>query len=166
MIARHDEQQRGRGGGLKPLGKAVRPLVKPLLRGRPPLEAALLLDWHVAVGAELAALCEPVKLRRERRGAERVGALEVACLSWAALELQHRAPQMIERINTFLGVPAVHRLRIRQVARLTRAGTAAPPSEPRPLAAAILPGPSSGHEGLDQALARLVRTMRDRNQPR
>ncbi len=160
------------GGGLEPLGKTLRPLVKPLLRKRPPLEASLLLDWQEAVGAELAGLCQPLRLRRERRAEVQVGSLEVACLSWAALELQHRAPQIIERVNAFLGVPAVQRLRIRQVAQLNQRPKPLPDSRAAPVEREnrktgqdkMSPPdlPNSGHEDLDRALARLAGTFRSR----
>ncbi len=166
--SRKDKTDTAGRRGFRPLGSALRPVVKPLLKKRPPLEAALLLDWNEAVGDELAALCQPLKLRRDRRGGDQIAALEVACLSWAALELQHRAPQLIERVNNFLGVPAVQRLRIRQVARLTTEGgrtrpsslpAAAGPEEPPPPDASL---PSSGNEALDRALARLSGTLRSR----
>ncbi|MEO1194216.1 MAG: DciA family protein [Pseudomonadota bacterium] len=149
--------------GLRPLATSLRPVMKPLLSRRPPLEAALLLDWTQAVGEDLASLCQPVKLRRERRGGSHVGALEVACLSWGALELQHRSPQMIDRINAFLGVPAVQRLKIRQVSRLPQAAkpkrqAIAPPPEEANLP--VLP--ESGHPGLDRALARLAGSLKRR----
>ncbi|MBC6405051.1 MAG: DUF721 domain-containing protein [Rhodospirillales bacterium] len=150
-----------RRGGLRPLGKALRPLMQPLLKKRPPLEAALLLDWQDAVGQEIAALCQPLALRPQGPAGAKAGALELACLSWAALELQHRAPQLIGRVNAFLGVRAVERLRIKQVARLPGPGAApagplAPPPEP-------LKGlPGSGHEALDRALARLAGSLASR----
>ncbi len=155
------EPARSGVAGLRPLGTALRPLVKPLLKKRPPLEAALLLDWNEAVGPELAALCQPLRLKRERRAETQVGALEVACLSWAALELQHRAPQVIERVNAFLGVPAVERLRIRQVARLPgsrpQKDSGPPAFAPPPAPPPVLP--SSGNSALDLALARLAGTL-------
>ena len=149
-----------RRGGLRPLGKALRPLMQPLLKKRPPLEAALLLDWQDAAGQEIAALCQPLALRPQGPAGAKAGALELACLSWAALELQHRAPQLIGRVNAFLGVRAVERLRIKQVARLPGPGAAPAglPAPPEPLKG--LPG--SGHEALDRALARLAGTLASR----
>lgn len=175
------DDKRGKDGlGLQPLGKTLRPLVKPFLRKRSPLEASLLLDWDQAVGAELASLCRPLKLRRERRADAQVGALELACLSWAALELQHRAPQVIERVNAFLGVSAIQRLRIRQVAQLSPSlpsGLQGSKASRGPSVGAAnrrrgrqdsedegsAPDlPSSGHEELDRAFARLAGTIRSR----
>ena len=55
------------------------------------------------VGAELAAASWPAALGRD-------GALKLHVASGVALDLQHRAPLMIERINLFFGRAAVARL--------------------------------------------------------
>ncbi|MBC6416831.1 MAG: DUF721 domain-containing protein [Rhodospirillales bacterium] len=161
MAQKRPGNETRRRGGLRPLGKALRPLMRPLLKKRPPLEAALLLDWQDAVGQEIAAFCQPLALRPEGPAGAKAGALELACLSWAALELQHRAPQLIGRVNTFLGVRAVERLRIKQVARLPGPG-AAPAGLPVPPPEPLKGLPGSGHEALDRALARLAGTLASR----
>jgi hypothetical protein len=43
------------------------------------------------------------------------------------MELQHAAPQVIERVNTYFGFPAVRQLRLLQMALRV----AAPPAPPR-----------------------------------
>lgn len=119
----------GTGGGealrgrVRSLGHALQPVMRPLLRGRPLAEAQLLLDWPEVVGARFAALCRPLKVRFQHRGERRGGVLELACSGPAALELQHASPQIIQRVNAFLGYPAVARLALKQVL-----------SEPAPLA--------------------------------
>jgi len=60
-------------------------------------------EWPAVVGAELAALTWPEALGRD-------GALKLRVASNLALELQHRAPLVIERINLFFGRAAVARL--------------------------------------------------------
>jgi len=60
-------------------------------------------EWAAVVGAELAALTWPEALGRE-------GALKLRVASHLALELQHRAPLVIERINLFFGRGVVTRL--------------------------------------------------------
>jgi hypothetical protein len=60
-------------------------------------------EWPAVVGAELAALTWPEALGRD-------GALKLRVASPLALELQHRAPLVIERINLFFGREAVARL--------------------------------------------------------
>ena len=60
-------------------------------------------EWAAVVGAELAAATWPEALGRD-------GALKLRVASGVALELQHRAPLVIERINLFFGREAVARL--------------------------------------------------------
>ncbi len=60
-------------------------------------------EWNAVVGAELAALTWPESLGRD-------GALKLRVASHLAVELQHRAPLVIERINLFFGRAVVARL--------------------------------------------------------
>ncbi len=60
-------------------------------------------EWAAVVGAELAALTWPESLGRD-------GALKLRVASHLAVELQHRAPLVIERINLFFGRAVVARL--------------------------------------------------------
>jgi hypothetical protein len=63
----------------------------------------------------------------------RDGALKLRTAPAAALEIQHRAPLIIERVNLFLGRPAVTRLVL--VQGPLPFPPAPPASSPRPLAA-------------------------------
>lgn len=119
-----DGRATGRGGGKAPaeargrvrsLAQALQPVMRPLLKDRPLAEAQLLLDWPEVVGPHFAGLCRPLKVRFQRRGETRDGVLELACSGPAALELQHAAPQLLQRVNAFLGYPAVARLALKQV---------------------------------------------------
>ena len=60
-------------------------------------------EWAAVVGAELAALTWPETLGRD-------GALKLRVASHLAIELQHRAPLVIERINRYFGRDVVARL--------------------------------------------------------
>ena len=60
-------------------------------------------EWAAVVGTELAAMSWPASLGRDR-------ALKLRVAPGIALELQHRAPLVIERINLFFGHQAVARL--------------------------------------------------------
>ncbi|MCS6930802.1 MAG: DUF721 domain-containing protein, partial [Acetobacteraceae bacterium] len=95
-----------RGQGFRPLAALVPRLVRPVFRKRSPAGAQIMADWPELVGPALAAVTEP-----ERFSA---GTLTIACAGPVALELQHLAPQLIERINAGLGRAAVERLRFRQ----------------------------------------------------
>jgi hypothetical protein len=100
--------------------------------------ASILEDWEALVGPEIAARSQPVKLA--------VGSLTLACAGPDALELQHRAPALIGRINQALGGAPVTRLKF--VAAV--AGPAPPALHMR---ASEAPPPADG--SLDAALARL-----------
>lgn len=95
------------------VGGLLGALLPPAARRRAFAEASILGDWPTIVGPELAARCAPIALRGATSG--RGGAtLELAVRPGAALELQHAAPQLVERINGHLGWRAVARLALRQ----------------------------------------------------
>jgi hypothetical protein len=85
------------------IGTLLAPVVRPALRVRGPAVAALLEDWEALVGPEIAARSQPVKLA--------AGSLTLACAGPDALELQHRAPALIARINQALGGAPVTRVK-------------------------------------------------------
>jgi hypothetical protein len=91
-------------------------------------EARILLDWAAIVGPGLANHSLPERLVRGTGG----GVLHLKVAPGHALEVQHLAPLIMERINGHFGYQAVERLTLRQgpVARPRRPGL---PSR-RPLA--------------------------------
>jgi hypothetical protein len=122
-----------RGGGLRRLPELLGRVLDPAGRRRGLAEARILTDWPLVVGPELATRCQPVRLSRAGDGAG--GVLTVHVGSTSALELQHGAPQLIERINGFFGYPAVARLRLIQAPPVRPVKPRAP-ARMRPLAAA------------------------------
>ena len=62
------------------------------------------------VGDQLAARTEPIKLIRGAKGAP--GALELRVAGAGAALIQHQAPEIVERVNLFLGAGAINKLRI------------------------------------------------------
>ena len=88
-------------------------LAAPAMRKRGFTEAALLTRWGDIVGPGLAAEAVPDRLAFPR-GRNSGATLHVRVAGAAALELQHLAPQIIERINVFFGYPAVARLALTQ----------------------------------------------------
>jgi hypothetical protein len=89
-----------------PLAQLVPGLTRAAFKKRSPAGASLMADWASVVGAELASRTEPRKLSR--------GQLTVACAGPVAMELQHVAAALIERINTHAGEKLVERLRFTQ----------------------------------------------------
>ena len=89
--------------GLRALGGAVSRIGAPIVARGGGTLARLKADWPAIVGAESAAATWPDALSRD-------GVLKLRVASERALEIQHRAPSVIERINLFLGRDAVVRI--------------------------------------------------------
>lgn len=122
------------GGGTRRVAALLGQLLTPAARRRGFAEASLLAQWETIVGPALAGRCQPHSVRFPR-GRDRDGTLLLQARGGAALELQHMTPQIIQRVNTYFGFPAVHDLRLVQAPppATRRAGPARPPRQ-RPLA--------------------------------
>lgn len=98
--------------------RSLAPTVAKIARaalGRDGMTAATLLThWAEIVGPELAEVTLPEKLSRPtgKSASAAGGVLTVRVSGGAAMELQHLAPVVIERINGFLGVAAVRALKL------------------------------------------------------
>ena len=89
--------------GLRALGEAVARLSVPIARGASGTLSRLKSNWPAIVGAELAAVTWPAGLSRD-------GALKLRAAADRAIEIQHCAPMLIDRINLFFGRKAVARI--------------------------------------------------------
>ena len=119
-----------RRGGMQAIGASLTRIAKPVLGKQGLGEAQLLAEWPAIVGDELARHCSPIKLSFPR-GERRDGTLRLRVASAAALEIQHREPVLLERINGYFGYRAVIRLVLVQGGAPPEAGSVPPP--PRPL---------------------------------
>src|SRR5262245_8438009 len=113
------------------LAAEVPAIAKQALGSRGYAEAGLFSHWAEIAGASLAASSLPIKLSFPR-GRRDEGTLTVRCGGSAALELQHLAPSVIERINGRFGYRAVARLKIEQGAVAGRKVATPPPPLTRP----------------------------------
>ena len=102
-----------RRSGMRALGAAVARITAPAFRRRGFAEAGILTDWPHIVGSQLASQTEPERLSFAR-GTRVDGTLQVRVSGAWATELQHLAPQVIERVNSYFGYRAVDRLAILQ----------------------------------------------------
>lgn len=131
-------------------------------------EAGLVADWAAIVGERLAADTLPVKLAFPR-GERRNGTLHVRVAGALALELQHLSPQLLERINGYLGYRGVERLRLERgpVPRARRLAEAAAPAFLGAAAEAELAVRVSAVEDADlrDSLARLGRAIAQPRKP-
>ena len=114
-----------RGDGFRAVGVAVSKLAAPIVAKRSGgVLARLKAEWVTIIGPELAPLVWPTGYGRD-------GDLKLRTVPLAAIEIQHRAPLVIERINLYLGRSAVSRLVLVQ---------ASPPTSLRPAAASEAAG--------------------------
>ena len=89
--------------GLRPAGEAASRVAAPIVAlGGGGVLVRLKAEWSAVAGAELAAQTWPEKLGRD-------GALKLRVTPGFALDLQHRASLIIDRINVFFGRAAVTR---------------------------------------------------------
>ena len=104
----HPAQEGERRQGFRAVGIAVSKLVTPIIskRGGGVL-VRIKAHWATIIGDEWAAMSWPSALGRD-------GVLKLRTAPAAALELQHRAPLIIERINLYFGRAVVTRLTLVQ----------------------------------------------------
>ena len=96
------------------ISASVEKITKPIFGKRGFGEAAIVTDWPHIVGATLARHTIPELISFPRSG-RTDGTLKLKIDSSAlALELQHLAPQLIDKINTYFGYAAVSRIHIVQ----------------------------------------------------
>jgi hypothetical protein len=140
----------------RPLADLVPTAIDPVLRRQGFGQSGLVLFWDDIVGERLAAMSQPVKVqwpvRQHGRGAEYAplpATLIVRVETGFALELQHLAPIVIERVNAHFGWRCVSRLLLKQ-------GPVAAPPRAR-----------HGAQPLDKAAEAAAETIvgRDMNEP-
>lgn len=122
-IGHGTRDRRGRYGP-RALGVTLPKVTRRALGRRGFAEGGLLAEWPGIVGAELAAVCLPSKLRFPRAGRRAEGTLTLRVAPGHATTLQHLEPLLLERLNGYFGYRAVARLRLRQ-------GPLTPPPAPQ-----------------------------------
>ena len=90
---------------VKPLAELIEACIGPAFAAQGFASSDILAAWREIVGSRLARVCQPVKLEWPRRsrgepgGRPDSGTLVVRVEGAFALELQHLAPVVIERVN-------------------------------------------------------------------
>lgn len=119
-------------------------------------DPTLVLRWQEIVGPEVARLARPIKLSEGAGG----GILTLKAEPAASLFLQHETRPLTERINAYLGRPAVAKLRFVQGPLESSTGT-----RPLRFKSATLPSDDPAHayrgaEGVKVALLNLAKARR------
>jgi hypothetical protein len=120
--------------------------------------AELVTRWPEIIGAEIAAHAEPVKIQWPRQIADdppQPGTLILRVDGPTAIEIQHLAGVILERVNRFFGWQAVHKLALKQAPLSRRGKKPVKRLDPEAVARAAAALPEVSDEGLRQALARL-----------
>lgn len=106
--------------GVQPISDIANGLMDPMLARRAGISTALLGSWDEIAGAEFADCTRPERIVWPRRGdpgqedGYRPGQLVIACEGARALFLTHAQDELIDRINSFFGYPAIRQVRIVQ----------------------------------------------------
>ncbi|MDR7036586.1 MULTISPECIES: DUF721 domain-containing protein [Methylobacterium] len=105
---------------VKPLAELIQSCVGPAFAAQGFASTDILAAWPDIVGPRLARFCQPSKLewprrrRKDEDGRPEPGTLVVRVEGVFALELQHLAPVVIERINAHYGWACIGRIVMKQ----------------------------------------------------
>jgi len=114
-------------------------------------DPSLVLRWNEIAGAAVARIAQPLKYSESTTG----GILTLRAAPGAALFLGHEKRALCERINAYLGRPAVSQIKFSQGALLPPA----PKPKPQKAAGPLPPAdPSRRYEG-PEALARAIQAL-------
>jgi hypothetical protein len=146
----------------RPVGKPLRELLNKLVGDAFARQgfasAELVTRWDDIVGHEIAAHSEPIKLHWPRRSDGEdgeAGTLVLRVEGPAAIEIQHLAALICERVNRFLGWRAVGRLALRQAPLRRRQPQTTRTEDPAAAAPIAETLSDIKDEELKEALARL-----------
>jgi hypothetical protein len=142
----------------KPLRELLNKLVGDAFARQGFASAELVTRWDDIVGHEIAAHSEPIKLQwpRQTDGEDsEAGTLVLRVEGPAAIEIQHLAALICERVNRFLGWRAVERLALRQAPLRRRQPRAARTEDPATAAPIAEKLSDIKDDKLKAALARL-----------
>jgi hypothetical protein len=142
----------------KPLRELVGKVVGETFTRQGFASAELVTRWAEIVGPEISAHSEPIRIQWPRPAAgeeRRPGALVLRVEGPAAIEIQHLANIVCERVNGFLGWRAIDRIALRQAPLRRALRTPAPAADPAAAARIAASLPQVADEELRAALARL-----------
>lgn len=119
--------------GPRPLARIARGLISPALRRQGFAHQEIVTRWREIAGPDIAAHSLPDRLRFPR-SARSGGTLFLRVEGPFALEVQHRSPMIIARLNSYFGYAAVEKLVLIQ-GPLPQQRARTPRKRPEPLSA-------------------------------
>jgi hypothetical protein len=157
--------------GTKAIGSLVPGIARKAFQKYGFSAATLLTDWAAIAGRELAQYAAPERLKWPRcergeddeageapRDKRRAGATLVLRVDGArALDVEYKSRQIVERINSYFGYPAIAELRIVQAPVVAPFAPRPPRPSPAPLWSEVA---GVAEEPLRNALARLGAEVR------
>ena len=102
---------------LESLGSIFIPLLKNVLSTEDMVGVDIILKWRDIVGENIAAFCNPLKTKYNSKENIRTLFVEVP-VGGFALEIQHKENYILEKINSYFGYQAFHKLNISQNANM------------------------------------------------
>jgi hypothetical protein len=152
--------RQGKYSSSRPLADLITGSINPLLARRGFSQSDLVLYWEDIVGPGLGQNSEPIKLQwppHQRHNVNATATLVVRVNSGFALDLQHSANVVIDRINAHLGWRCIGKISLKQapLERQVSGKLPVPPLDPKVLdqVAKLVSGIES--ENLREALTRL-----------
>jgi hypothetical protein len=144
--------------GARPLAELLGACLSDAFKQQGFASAELVTRWTDIVGAEIAAHAEPMKIQWPRavgNDQPEPGTLMLRVDGPTAIEIQHLAGVILERVNRFFGWQAVNRLALRQAPLSRRGKMTIKRLDPEATARVAATLPDVADEELRQALARL-----------
>jgi hypothetical protein len=116
----------------RPLADLLGPCLVAAFKRHGFASTEIVTHWEDIVGAEIAVHAEPIKITWPRQQNNNDDDAEPAtlvlrCQGPAAIEIQHQADLIIERVNRFLGWRAIARVALRQAPLARRDKKLRPP---------------------------------------
>jgi protein-disulfide isomerase len=133
-----------RENGFRAIGGLAQKLTSGMAKGRGASLVRLKADWPAVVGPELARTTRPDALLAGR-GARAGKALRLKVSGAAALEVQHRSSQIVERVNAYFGHRVIDDVRLVQGV-IPAAPPARPASRPDPVVEQAVAGRTASVE--------------------
>jgi hypothetical protein len=154
--------------GARPLADIAAAPISDALQKAGFASTEVVTRWDEIVGDDLAHRSSPVKIAWPRRRAgldePEPGTLHVRVEAPFALEVQHLAPIILERVNAFFGWRCVVSMRLTQVPMERKKKRVAPPAAPADEARLARALEGFEDDRLRAAVARFGRAV-GRNQP-